>query len=162
MSDKKFIYQAPGSHVLGDVTCGEDCSVWYNAVIRADVAPIKLGDRCNVQDNCVLHVTDDIPLTLGNDVTIGHSAILHSCTVGDNTIVGMGSILLDNCKIGKNTMIGAGTLVSPRKEYPDGVLLLGRPAKVVRELSEEEISGLKDNADEYVRLAHEQADGTAD
>lgn len=156
MSKGNFIYLAPGSHVIGDVTCGEDCSVWYNAVIRADVAPITMGDRCNVQDNCVLHVTDNIPLTLGNDVTVGHSAIIHSATVGDNTIVGMGSILLDGCKIGNNTMVGAGTLVSPNKIFPDGVLLLGRPAKVVRQLSEDEIRGLKENADEYVRLARKK------
>lgn len=155
MANHDFLYLAPGCHVLGDVTCGEDCSVWYNAVVRGDEAPIILGDRVNIQDNCVLHVTKGMPLTLGNGVTVGHSAILHSATVGDNTIVGMGSILLDGCKIGANTMVGAGTLVSPRKTYPDGVLLLGRPAKVVRSLSEEEIQGLRENADDYVRLANE-------
>lgn len=142
----------PGAVVVGDVTLGEDCSIWYNAVLRADEAPIRLGDGSNVQDNAVLHVTQGHPLTVGKDVTVGHGAILHSCTVGDNTLIGMGAIVLDDAVIGDNCVIAAGALVTGRTVIPDGSMVMGSPAKVKRELTAEEIEATRRNAEVYREL----------
>lgn len=142
----------PGAVVVGDVTLGEDCSIWYNAVLRADEAPIRLGDGSNVQDNAVLHVTEGHPLTVGKDVTVGHGAILHSCTVGDNTLIGMGAIVLDDAVIGDNCVIAAGALVTGRTVIPDGSMVMGSPAKVKRELTAEEIEATRRNAEVYREL----------
>ena len=141
----------PGAAVVGDVTFGPDCSVWFNAVIRGDGKPITLGRGCNVQDCAVLH-SDVFPTALGDRVTVGHGAIVHVCAVGDNTVVGMGAILLNGAKIGKNCMIGAGAVVTGKTDAPDGSLVLGNPAKVVRPLTDEEISGLRENAEHYIEL----------
>ena len=141
----------PGAVVVGDVTFGPNCSVWYNAVLRGDGRAIVLGEGCNVQDCAVLH-SDVHPTLLGNYVTVGHGAIVHGCTVGDNTVIGMGAVVLNSAKIGKNCMIGAGALVPGKLVVPDGSLVLGNPAKVIRPLSKEEIADLRKNAEHYAEL----------
>lgn len=141
----------PGAAVMGDVTLGPDCSVWFNAVLRGDGKPIVLGRGCNVQDCCVLH-SEKAPTVLGDWVSVGHGAVVHGASVGDNTIVGMGATLLDFARIGKNCMVGAGSVVTSRLDAPDGCLVLGNPAKVVRPLTEEEIAGLRANAEHYAQL----------
>lgn len=141
----------PGAAVVGNVTLGPDCSVWFNAALRGDGEPITLGRGCNVQDCAVLH-SDVYPTVLGEYVTVGHGAIVHGCIVGDNTIVGMGAIVLNGARIGKNCMVGAGAVVTGKMNAPDGALVLGNPARVVRPLTEEEIAGLRANAAHYVEL----------
>ena len=142
----------PGAVVVGDVTVGEHCSIWYNAVIRADEDAIVIGDESNVQDNAVLHVTTSLPLTIGRGVTVGHGAILHSCTVGDNSLIGMGATVLDGAVVGKNCIVAAGAVVTPRTVIPDGSMVMGAPAKVKRELTPDEIQSNRDNAQVYVEL----------
>ena len=141
----------PGAAVVGSVTFGPDCSVWFNAVLRGDGKPITLGAGVNIQDNAVLH-SDVYPTVLGDYVTVGHGAIVHGCTVGDNTVVGMGAILLNGAKVGKNCMVAAGAVVTGKTDAPDGSLLLGNPAKVARPLTPEELAGLRQNAEHYVEL----------
>ena len=141
----------PGAAVVGDVTLGRDCSVWFNAVLRGDGKPIVLGQGCNVQDCCVLH-SEKHATVLGDWVSVGHGAIVHGAVVGDNTIIGMGATLLDFAKIGKNCMVGAGAVVTGKMDAPDGSLVLGNPAKVVRPLTGEEIAGLRNNAEHYAEL----------
>lgn len=139
----------PGAVVVGDVTLGKNCSVWFNAVIRADEAPITIGDGTNIQDNATLHVSEDKPLTLGADVTVGHGAILHSCAVGDGALIGMGAIVLDGAVVETNAMVAAGALVAPRTVIPAGTLAVGSPAKVKRPLTDEEIAANRRNAEGY-------------
>jgi len=141
----------PGAVVVGDVTLGRGCSVWFNAVLRGDGKPIVLGEGCNVQDCCVLH-SEKRATVLGNWVSVGHGAIVHGATVGDNTIVGMGATLLDGARIGKNCLVGGGAVVTGGMDAPDGSLVLGNPAKVVRPLTGEEIAGLRRNAEHYAEL----------
>ena len=147
------VFLADGAVVVGDVRIGQDASVWYNATIRADRAPITIGVGSNVQDNAVLHVEGGVVpygVSIGNYVTIGHGAIVHGCSVGDNTTIGMGAIILNGASIGKNCMIGAGALVAQGKVIPDNSLVVGLPGKVVRQLTEEEIQGIHENALHYV------------
>lgn len=139
----------PGAVVVGDVTLGRDCSVWYNAVVRADEAPITIGDGSNIQDNATLHVSADQPLTVGAGVTVGHGAILHSCTVRDHALIGMGAVVLDGAVIEENAMVAAGALVPPRAVIPAGTLAVGSPAKVKRPLTEDEIAANRRNAEGY-------------
>ena len=141
----------PGAAVVGDVTFGPDCSVWFNAVIRGDGKPIVLGRGCNIQDCAVLH-SDVFPTVLGDSVTVGHGAIVHGCTVGDNTVIGMGSVVLNGAKIGKNCMVAAGAVVTGKIDAPNGSLLLGNPARVARSLTDEEIAGLRENGVHYAEL----------
>ena len=141
----------PGAAVVGDVTLGPGCSVWFNAVLRGDGMSITLGRGGNVQDCCVLH-SDKGPTTLGDWVSVGHGAIVHGARVGDNTIIGMGAILLDFAKIGKNCLVGAGSVVTGKMDAPDGSLVLGDPARVVRPLTQAEIAGLRANAEHYAEL----------
>ena len=141
----------PGGAAVGDVTFGPDCSVWFNAVLRGDGKPITLGRGCNVQDCAVLH-SDEFPTVLGDYVTVGHGAIVHGCAVGDNTVVGMGAAVLNGAKIGRNCMVGAGAVVTGKTDAPDGSLLVGSPAKVARPLTDEEIAGLRENAEHYIEL----------
>lgn len=137
--------------IIGDVTVGEDSSVWPCTVIRGDVHWIKLGRRTNVQDGCVLHVMrDEWPLELGDNVTIGHGVILHGCTIESRVLVGMGSLILNGAKIGGGTIIAAGTLVPERTIVPAGVLFMGHPGKVKRELRAEELAGIDGYAQRYV------------
>ena len=139
----------PGAKVNGDVTFGPGCSVWYNAVVRGDEASIVIGENTNIQDNAVLHTSHEPPLIVGSGVTVGHSAILHGCTVGDNTLIGMGAIVLDGASVGRDCIIGAGALVTGGTVIPDGHMALGSPAKVVRPLRPEEIEHNRINAKAY-------------
>lgn len=145
---------ASGARLIGKVTAGDETSFWFNVVARGDVQSITIGRRTNVQDNSVIHVTSETgPCSIGDDVTIGHQATLHACTVGDRVLVGMGSIILDGAVIGHDTMIGAGTLISPGKTYPERHLILGSPARVVRPLSDRELDFLRLSALQYVETA---------
>src|SRR5881392_307862 len=139
----KGVFIARGAAVLGDVTLGDFSSVWYNAVLRGDINRIVVGHHTNIQDNSVLHLESDLPCLVGSYVTIGHAAIVHACTLGDETLIGMRSVILDGAVIGRQCLIGAGALVTPRTQIPDGSLVLGAPAKVVRPLRDEEKAGLK-------------------
>ena len=139
--------------VEGDVTLEKNVSIWHHAVLRGDLAPVVIGEGSNIQDQTVVHVFFDMPVILGKGVTVGHSAILHSCEIGDNTVIGMGAILLNGVKVGKNCIIGAGTLITQNKVIPDGMMVYGNPAVIRRPLTEEEIRGNVDNAEEYVRLS---------
>jgi carbonic anhydrase/acetyltransferase-like protein (isoleucine patch superfamily) len=147
------VYIAQGAVVLGDVTLGDYSSVWCNAVLRGDINRIVVGHHTNIQDNAVLHLADDLPCLLGNYVTVGHAAIVHACTIGDQVLVGMGSAILDGAVIGEQSLIGAGALVTPGTQIPPGSLVLGAPAKVVRELAPQERADLKTLAEKYVRVA---------
>jgi gamma-carbonic anhydrase len=149
----KGVYITQGAVVLGDVTLGDHSSVWCNAVLRGDINRISVGHHTNIQDNAVLHLADDFPCVLGNYVTVGHAATVHACSVGDEVLVGIGSIILDGAVIGEQSVIGAGALVTPGKRIPAGSLVLGSPGKVVRELSAPERAGVKTLAEKYVRVA---------
>ena len=144
------VYIAESGDVIGDVELSDGVNIWFGAVLRGDVEKIIIGKNSNIQDNVTVHTDLGIPCVIGENVTVGHNVIIHSCSVGDNTIVGMGSTVLNRTKIGKNCMVGANSLVTHSIPTEDGVLILGSPAKIVRKLSEEEIKHLKDNADHYV------------
>lgn len=152
-------YVAPGAHVIGKVTLGEDVGIWFGAVLRGDLEPIVLGARTNVQENAALHTEIGCPLIIGEDVTIGHSAIVHGCVIGDNTLIGMGAIVLNGAKIGANCLVGAGALVTERKEFPDGSLIVGAPAKAVRSLDPVTFGKLKASAVNYAANARRFAAG---
>ena len=149
------VYLAKGSVVIDDVTIGEDSAVWYNAVVRGDETPIRIGKRTNIQDNAVLHGDENHPVTIGDGVTVGHGAIVHGCTVGSNVLIGMGAIILNDAVIGDDCIIGAGALVTQRMEIPAGSIVYGNPAKVAKQASPEAIAGIRENADVYVKLARE-------
>lgn len=144
---------APGAAVIGDVTLGEEASVWYHAAARGDINRIIIGPRSNVQDGAVLHVADAFHTEIGELVTVGHKAIVHACTVEDEVLIGMGAIILDGARIGARSIIGAGALVTGGKEIPPGSLVIGSPAKVVRTLSLEEQSSIRVWAERYVTLS---------
>lgn len=144
---------APDAVVCGDVTIGENCSLWFHAVLRAESAAIRMGDGSNIQDNCVVHVDPGYGVDIGTHVTIGHGAILHGCTVGEGTLIGMGSTILNGARIGKGCLIGAGSLVTQNAVIPDGMLAFGRPARVVRPLTEEEKAQNLQSALDYVEEA---------
>ena len=145
------VYIAPNASVIGDVTLGDDASVWFGAVIRGDLMPIVVGARTNIQDGSVVHITGGKTSTsVGDDVTVGHMVLLHGCTVGHRVLVGMGSILLDGAVIGDDTIIGAGSLVTPGTQIPSGVLALGRPAKVVRPLTDADRDWIRLSSGIYV------------
>src|SRR5262245_10163104 len=147
------VYLAQGSVAVVDVTIGDYSSVWHNAVLRGDINRIVVGHHTNIQDNAVLHLADDYPCLVGNYVTIGHSAIVHACTVGDECLIGMGAVILDGAEIGEQSLIGARALVTQKTQIPAGSLVMGSPAKVIRALSEEERAGLRIWADKYVANA---------
>lgn len=154
------IFIAPGARIIGDVEMGKGCGVWYNAVIRADVHYVRIGSKSNVQDNCTLHVTHDThPLIIGSGVTIGHNAVLHGCTIGDNVLIGMHATILDGAIIGEGSMVAAGALVSPGMVVPPGTLALGVPARVVRELRPGEVEHIVSSAIRYVGYAAENREG---
>jgi carbonic anhydrase/acetyltransferase-like protein (isoleucine patch superfamily) len=145
------VFVADGAKIVGDVTISAESSVWFNAVLRGDVAPIKIGARTNIQDNAVVHGTwHKAAATIGDGVTVGHSAILHGCSIGDNCLIGMGAIIMDLAKIGANSIVGAGSLVTEGSEFPEGSLILGRPAKVARSLKPEELAFLPKSAANYM------------
>ena len=145
---------APNAAIIGNVILEESCSVWFSATIRGDnKEAITIGPRTNVQDNSVLHADAKVPLTIGKDVTIGHQAMLHGCTIGDNSLIGIGATVLNKSIIGKNCIIGAHCLIPENKTIPDNSLVVGSPGKVIRKLSEEQVQGLKESADHYVKNA---------
>lgn len=144
------VYIAKGAVVLGDVTLGDYSSVWYNAIVRGDINRIVVGHHTNVQDNAVLHLADDFPCIVGDYVTVGHSAIVHACTVGNEVLIGMGAVILDGAVVGEQSLIGARALVTQGMEIPPGSLVLGSPAKVVKSLSAEDRAHLKTWATKYV------------
>lgn len=147
-------YIAPTAALVGDVEVGEQSSIWFGAVLRGDVMPIRIGRRTSIQDNSVVHATHDLLATrVGDDVTVGHCVILHGCILEDRVLVGMGSIVMDEAVVGSDSIIGAGSLVTPRTHIPSGVLAHGRPAKVVRPLRENERAWIAESAAHYVRLA---------
>jgi carbonic anhydrase/acetyltransferase-like protein (isoleucine patch superfamily) len=141
---------ADNAQVIGDVQMAPDSSVWFSSVVRGDTATIRIGEGTNIQDGSVLHADVGMPLTLGKHVTVGHMVQLHGCTVGDESLIGIGAIVLNGAKIGKNCLVGAGSLVTEGKEFPDGSMILGSPAKVVRQLTPEQIEGLRRSAQHYV------------
>lgn len=143
------VWVAPGAVLIGRVRLESGASVWFNAVLRGDNEEILIGPGSNVQDGSVLHTDPGFPLTLGQDCTVGHKAILHGCTLGDGALVGMGATVLNGARIGRESLIGAGALVTEGKEIPEGVLAMGTPAKVVRDLTEEERAGLRRTAEGY-------------
>ena len=159
--DKKPTYQVPftgwiadNASVIGDVHLGENVSVWFGAVVRADNAPIYLGKNSNVQENSVIQTDEGIAVTIGEGVTIGHLAMLHGCSIGDNSLIGIGAIVLNNANIGKNCIIGANALVTENMQIPDNSVVMGGPAKVVKTLPPERESMLKQSALHYVSKAH--------
>lgn len=147
------IYQAKQSVIVGKVRMDEDVNIWYYATIRADADMICIGKGSNIQDHVVIHVDHGFPVTIGNYVTVGHGAILHGCTVGNNTVIGMGAIVLNNAVIGKNCIIGAGALIPQNKDIPDNSVVLGNPGRIVRNVSKEEIVRNYENALEYIQEA---------
>ena len=150
----KGVFVAAGACLIGDLQIGADSSVWFNSIVRGDVHSIRIGSRTNVQDNCVIHVTEGTaPTVIGDDITIGHRAIVHGCTIGDRCLIGMGSIIIDGAVINEDTVVAAGSVVPPGKTYPPGTLLLGAPAKVVRDLDAEEKKAVLASARHYQETA---------
>jgi carbonic anhydrase/acetyltransferase-like protein (isoleucine patch superfamily) len=150
------VYLAPGAVVIGDVEIGPGASVWFHAVVRGDVERVRIGARTNVQDNATVHVTRDRwPAILGCGVTIAHAAVVHGCTVGDHALIGIGAIVLDGAQVGTECLVGAGALVTPGTKIPPRSLVLGSPARAVRQLRADEITRLHESADSYVGYARE-------
>lgn len=141
---------AESAQVIGDVELADEVSIWFGAVIRGDMDTIRIGRRTNIQDLSVLHADAGMPLTLGDEVTVGHQVMLHGCTIGDGSLIGIGAVVLNGAKIGKGCLVGAGSLVTEGKDFPDGSMILGSPAKVVRQLSAEQLEGLRQSARHYV------------
>lgn len=148
-------FVAHNATVIGDVTLGDESSVWYQCVLRADINSIRVGSRSNIQDGAVVHLADDFGVEIGDLVTVGHKAILHACTIGNEVLVGMNAVILDGAEIGDRCIVGAGALVTGHKKFPPGSLILGSPAKVVRQLSSDEQGEIKVWAERYVRLSRE-------
>ena len=146
-------FVAPGAHIVGHVTLGAESSVWFQAVLRADINRIVIGPRSNIQDGAIIHLADDFGTHIGELVTVGHKAILHACTVGDEVLVGMGAIILDGAEIGPRCILGAGALVTGGKKFPEGSLIIGSPAKAVRMLTLDEQAGIGIWAEKYVALS---------
>lgn len=144
---------AASAEVMGDVVLGNDVGIWFGVVVRGDTAGIQIGARTNIQDLSVLHADVGLPLTIGRGVTVGHKAMLHGCTIGDDSLIGIGAVVLNRVKIGKGCVVGAGALVTEGKEFPDGSMIIGSPAKWVRSLSAEELQALRSSADHYVANA---------
>jgi gamma-carbonic anhydrase len=148
--------------VIGDIVMGEDCSIWFHTVVRGDVNYIRIGNRTNVQDLCMLHVTHDThPLIIGNDVTIGHHVVLHGCTIKDRVLIGMGAIIMDGAKVGEDSIVGAGALVTEGAIVPPQSLVLGSPAKVKRPVTEKELAWIKQSAENYVKYARQYMDDSS-
>lgn len=143
-------YIAPGAVLVGSITMESSSSVWFGVVIRADNDQVKIGVGSNIQDNSAVHVDPGYPVIIGNGVTVGHSVMLHGCTIGDNSLIGIGSTLMNGSVIGQNCLVGAGALITEGKVYPDGSLIIGAPAKVIRALSDEEIAGLQRASQSYI------------
>ena len=143
----------PGAQVIGDVELGDDVSIWHGAVIRADTDSIRIGNNSNVQDNCVIHCTAGFPVEIGDNVSIGHGAVVHGCILEDNVLIGMNATVLNGARISKNSIVGAGAVVSEGKEFPKESLILGVPAKAVKQITLQQIEMIQNNADNYVKLS---------
>jgi Carbonic anhydrases/acetyltransferases, isoleucine patch superfamily len=144
------VYMAPGSQIVGDVRIGAQSSIWFNAVLRGDLAPVVIGERCNIQDNVVGHVNSGQPLVIEDDVSVGHSAIVHGCTIRRGALIGMGAVVLNGAEIGEYALIGAGSVVTENTVIPPRTLALGSPARVVRELDEQDLMRLSKTTSNYV------------
>ena len=149
------VFIAEGARIIGDVEIGDDSSVFYNTVIRADLAEIRIGKRTNIQDNATIHLSTGVGVHVGDDVTVGHNAILHACDVDDHVLIGMGAILMDGVHIKSNSVVAAGAVVTQNKEFPERSLIVGAPAHVVRELTEDEIRKFHENAEHYLVIKEE-------
>ncbi len=157
------VYIAENAMIIGEVKVGNNCGIWFNVTIRGDVNYIKIGNRSNVQDGCIIHVThsktdnreDGFPTVIGDDVTIGHKAMLHGCKIGDACLIGMNSTLLDGCEIGEESIVAAGSVVTQNKKFPPRSLIMGVPAKVVRKLTDEEVKNNFQSAKNYVKYKNE-------
>lgn len=145
---------ADNAQVMGAVQLAANASVWFGVTVRGDTETISIGEGSNIQDGSVLHADVGKPLTVGKNVTVGHMVMLHGCTIGDESLIGIGAVVLNGAKIGKNCLVGAGSLVTEGKEFPDGSMIMGSPAKVVRELTPEQIQGLRLSAQHYIENAH--------
>lgn len=141
---------APGAHVIGKVVIGEDVGIWFGCVLRGDNEAIEIGEGSNIQENTVIHTDPDKPVTIGKGCTIGHSAIIHGCVIGDNSLIGMGATVLNGAKIGRNCLVGANALVTEGKEFPDNSLIVGSPAKAIRTLDDDAIEALRQSALRYI------------
>lgn len=150
---------ADNAQVMGRVTLGEEASVWFGVTVRGDTDAITIGEGSNIQDGSVLHADEGMPLTVGRHVTVGHQVMLHGCTIGDESLIGIGAIVLNGAKIGKNCLVGAGSLVTEGKVFPDGSMIIGSPAKAVRQLTPEQIEGLKLSARHYIANARRFREG---
>jgi carbonic anhydrase/acetyltransferase-like protein (isoleucine patch superfamily) len=144
---------ADSAQVMGGVTLGAQASIWFGATVRGDTEHIHIGDGTNIQDGSVLHADYGQPLTVGKNVTVGHMVMLHGCTIGDESLIGIGAVVLNGAKIGRNCLVGAGSLVTEGKEFPDGSMIMGTPAKVVRQLTPEQMEGLRESARRYIENA---------
>lgn len=151
--DEDSVWIAPDAQIMGKVHLGRDVGIWFGAVLRGDNEPITIGAGTNIQELTVMHTDPGLPLSVGEGCTIGHRAILHGCTIGDNTLIGMGAIVLNGARIGKNCLVGAGALVTEGKEFPDNSLIVGSPAKAVRQLDEAAIERLRGSAQNYMANA---------
>ncbi|MFC3685226.1 MULTISPECIES: gamma carbonic anhydrase family protein [Hydrogenophaga] len=150
---------AENAQVIGDVQLAPGSSVWFGATLRGDTEPIVVGEGSNIQDGSVLHTDKNLPLTIGRHVTVGHQVMLHGCTIGDESLIGIGAIVLNGAKIGKNCLVGAGALVTEGKEFPDGSMIIGSPAKAMRQLTPEQIEGLRRSALHYMENAERYRQG---
>ncbi|WP_410514826.1 gamma carbonic anhydrase family protein [Paenibacillus sp. BR2-3] len=149
------VYVAEGAKLVGDVKVGRNSSIWFNAVLRGDLAPVIIGERCNIQDGAVGHVGEGLPLILADDISVGHTAIIHGCKIGKGTLIGMGAIVLNGAEIGEYALIGAGSIVTENKRIPPYTLSLGSPAKVVRELTEQDLLRMAHTTESYVMKGKE-------
>ena len=145
-------YVAPTAAVIGRVTLGRDANIWFGAVLRGDGNTIEIGDGTNIQDNAVVHIDSDAPVRLGDNVTVGHSAVVHGCTIGDGSLIGIGATILSHATIGRYCIVGAGALITERKEFAERSVIIGAPAKRVREVTDEEVEMLKETAAHYAEL----------
>jgi carbonic anhydrase/acetyltransferase-like protein (isoleucine patch superfamily) len=151
-------WQATDAVICGDVTVGDDCSFWFQTVVRGDVAPIRIGNRVNIQEHCTLHCDSGRPLEIGDDVTIGHGAVVHGLKVGRGSLVGIKSVILGECVVGENCIVGAGAVLSPGTVVPDGQVVMGIPARVIRPVRPEELAFMRRNVEHYVELAREHSE----
>tara|TARA_B100000686_G_scaffold31363_1_gene32404 strand:- start:22910 stop:23434 length:525 start_codon:yes stop_codon:yes gene_type:complete len=156
---EKDVYVAPSADVIGSVSLGSRSSVWFGAVLRGDNDQISIGARSNIQDNTVIHVDAGVPVTIGDDVSIGHSVVIHGCTIRNKALIGNGAVVLDFAEIGESSLVGANALVTERKRFPARSLILGSPAKVIRELTDEEVEQLSRNVESYLKKAQRYRTG---
>lgn len=159
---EKAAFIAGSADLIGDVQLGEDSNIWFNTTLRGDIAPVIVGKGTNIQDGTVIHVDHDRPCEIGDFVTVGHGAILHSTKIGDNSLIGMGAILLSGSEIGQESVVGAGSLVTEGKKFPPRSLIIGSPARKVRDISDEDVKKIRANSDEYIHLGRETAKSNRD